>query len=116
MMQDPVKKGVWLHPKCADQYSPWQLPMQIVDNYVLERARPDAYLTYNYYIVNDSSPVLITETVYPYPENSFAAGSSFKVASQLMNSNDDTPLQSGPDEPKPNQVINLYVPPSQRNR
>ena len=116
MIQDYAKKGVWLHPRCADKLSPWQLPMQIQDNYVLQRPRPDAYLTYDYYVVNDSSPVIIANSIGTYPNNTYAAGTTYQNASVILDTSNNTALESGPDSPPANQQINAYIPPSQRRR
>lgn len=114
MIQDHAKKGVWLHSECADRLSPWQLPMQVQDNYVLMRPRPDAYLTYNTYVVNDNSPVLLANSLGTYPAGTYAAGTTYENVSVLLDSTNNDPLQSGPDLPVADQRINSYIPPSQR--
>jgi len=126
MVEDYAKKGVWVHAACADHLSPWQLPMQVQDNYVLMRPRPDSQLTYNTYNVNDQSPVIIATAVNQYPNWSFAKGTTYQTASVILDSSNSEAIQSGPDSPQANQQLNSnvtptspyapYVPPSLRRR
>lgn len=114
LIQDYAKKGVWVHRQCADRLSPWQIPMQVQDNYVLQHPRPDAYLTYNYYVVNDSSPVILANSIETYPPGTYAAGTTLQNPSLIQDSTNNEPIQSGPVSPPANQAINYYIPPSQR--
>jgi len=134
VVMDGVKKGVWLCQSCKDIPSPWQLPLQVQDAYVLQHPRPDAYLTYDVYEVSDNPPVIITTPqAYPYPQDSFAAGSDFTTGPNIIiETNNNTPISTTnpPNEQNLNPILppdysgevpqNIiytgYVPPSQRGK